>query len=454
MLSLLSEGQHGLCDGVSRRDFLTIGGLGLGALGVRGLSLPQILQAEEQAGVRKSTKSVIMVLLAGGPSHPDLFDLKMDAPSQIRGEFKPTSTNVPGIEICEHLPLMAKMMDKLAIVRSVVGGNAVHNLHQCLTGRIERRGYWPSLGATVSKVQGPSAPGVPPFMGLTPMPKNDFWGDVGEPGFLGSAYAAFRPQGREREDMVLNIPLERLRERRRLLENLDSFRKQVDKSAATSGTDRFQQQALSVLTSNNKLVEALDIEKEDPRVRERYGRGSLEFIGDGPPMYNEHLLMARRLVEAGVRCVTLSFGRWDTHSNSVDVISNFDSLRMFLPQLDKAVTALVQDLHDRGMEKDVSVLVWGEFGRTPIINKEGGRDHWPRVSCAMLAGGGMRMGQMIGATDRLGGEAVERPLHFQDVLATIYHNLGIDTSTATVHDRTGRPQFLVDHGHGPIPELI
>ena len=225
-------------------------------------------------------------------------------------------------------------------------------------------------------------------------------------------------------------------------------------SAAVTSMNRFQQQALSVLTSNNKLVEALDIEKEDPRVRERYGRGSLDFIGDGPPMYNEHLLMARRLVEAGARCVTLSFGRWDTHANSVDVVSNFKSLKLFLPHLDRALTALVQDIHDRGMENDVSVLVWGEFGRTPVINSEGGRDHWPRVSCAMLSGGGMRMGQVIGATDRLGGEAVERPLHFQDVLATIYHNLGINASTTTVRDRTGRPQFLVDPGHEPIAELI
>jgi uncharacterized protein (DUF1501 family) len=254
--------------------------------------------------------------------------------------------------------------------------------------------------------------------------------------------------------MVLNIPLERLHERRGLLENLDGFRRQVDANPAVSAMDGFQQEALSVLTSNNKLVDALDLEKEDPRVRERYGRGSLDFIGDGPALYNEHLLMARRLVEAGVRCVTLSFGRWDTHANSVDVISNFESLRMFLPQLDKAVTALIQDIHDRGMDRDVSVVVWGEFGRTPIINKAGGRDHWGQASCALLAGGGMRTGQVIGATDRMGGEVVERPLHFQDVLATVYHNLGIDATTTTVSDMTGRPQYLVDSGHGPVAELI
>jgi uncharacterized protein (DUF1501 family) len=254
--------------------------------------------------------------------------------------------------------------------------------------------------------------------------------------------------------MVLNVPLERLHERRGLLENLDGFRRQVDANPAVSAMDGFQQEALSVLTSNNKLVDALDLEKEDPRVRERYGRGSLDFIGDGPALYNEHLLMARRLVEAGVRCVTLSFGRWDTHANSVDVISNFDSLRMFLPQLDKAVTALIQDIHDRGMDRDVSVVVWGEFGRTPIINKAGGRDHWGQASCALLAGGGMRTGQVIGATDRVGGEVVERPLHFQDVLATVYHNLGIDATTTTVSDMTGRPQYLVDSGHGPVAELI
>lgn len=448
MLNLVSERQYGLCDRLSRRDFLSIGALGFG-----GISLPQLLQAEAQAGVRNSSKSVIMVLLAGGPSHQDLFDLKMDAPSGIRGEFKPRPTNVHGIDICEHLPLTAKMMDRLAIIRSIVPLNSVHHLFQPLTGRLGRQGYWPSVGSTISKLQGPSAPGVPPFVGLTPIPKNKFWGDVGEPGFLGPAHAAFRPNSADLDGMVLNVPLERLHDRRRLLENLDAFRRQVDGNRAVSALQGFQQEALSVLTSNNKIVDALDLDKEDPAVRERYGHGSLKFIGDGPCLYNEHLLMARRLVEVGVRCVTVSFGRWDTHANSVDVISNFDSLRQFLPPFDQAITALVQDIHDRGMEKDVSVVVWGEFGRTPIINTEGGRDHWGRASCALLAGGGMRMGQVIGATDRLGGEVTERPLHFQDVLATIYHNLGIDVGATTVTDTAGRPQFLVDH-HPPVPELI
>jgi uncharacterized protein (DUF1501 family) len=165
-------------------------------------------------------------------------------------------------------------------------------------------------------------------------------------------------------------------------------------------------------------------------------------------MLTEQFLMARRLVEAGARVVTVAFGFWDYHGK------NFDNARKDLPLLDRGVTALVQDLHERGLDKDVSVIVWGEFGRTPTINKDGGRDHWPRVSCALLAGGGMKTGQVIGATDRLGGEASERPVHFQEVFATLYHNIGIDVNKATIHDLTGRPQFLVDNNYQPMRELI
>ena len=448
MLSLVSEQGQGLCDGVSRREFLTIGALGFG-----GLSMPQILEAESSSHARSSHKAVIMVLLSGGPSHQDLFDLKLDAPKEIRGEFKPISTNVSGIEICEHLPRLAKMMDKLSIIRSVVGAGPDHALFQCHTGR-NRPDYWPSIGATLSKLQGVTEQSLPPFVGLSPIPKTARWADPGQPGFLGPMHAAFRPQGNERADMTLNVPLERLRDRRQLMVGIDRFRRQVDARAAIGGFDTFQQQAFGVLTSS-KLVDALNFELEHPRVRERYGRGSLDFLADGPPLYNEHFLVARRLVEAGVRCVTLSFGRWDTHAMAdFDKVSNFETLRRFLPQLDKSVSALVQDLHDRGLDKDVSVVVWGEFGRTPQINKRGGRDHWPRVSCALMAGGGMRTGQVIGATDRLGGEAVDRPVTFQEVLATLYHNVGINASGTTVSDLSGRPHYLVDDNTQPISELI
>ena len=434
------------CDGVSRRNFLRIGALGLG-----GLALPQLLQAEALTGSRRQHKAVIMIFLPGGPSHQDMFDLKMDAPSEVRGEFNPISTKVPGIQICEHLPLLAAQMDKLAIIRSVVGALDDHDAFQCLTGHTSRNqppGGWPSLGASVAKLQGPVNQLVPPFVGLSPKMGEMRWARAGEPGFLGPAFGPFKPEGAGKTDMVLNgVTLDRLADRQALLSSFDQFRRDVDGSGMMAGMDAFNQQAFGLLTSS-KLLEALDIEKEDPKVRARYGKGDPKNRDDGGPKLMEHFLTARRLVEAGARCVTLAFSRWDHHGK------NFDALRQDLPMLDQGVSALVQDLHARGLDKDVSVIVWGEFGRTPTINKDGGRDHWPRVSCALLAGGGMKTGQVIGATDRLGGEAVERPVQFSEVFATLYHNLGLDANKVTVNDLSGRPQFLVDNNAQPIRELI
>lgn len=213
------------------------------------------------------------------------------------------------------------------------------------------------------------------------------------------------------------------------------------------GLDAFQQQAFGVLTSS-RLAEALDVSKEPEAVRNMYGKGTDKIQGDAAPRLNEQFLIARRLVEAGVRCVTLSYSFWDYHGK------NFQRCRENLPDLDQAVTALVTDLHDRGMADDTSVIVWGEFGRTPRINKDGGRDHWPNVSCALMACGGMRTGQVIGSTDRIGGEAVDRPVHFQEVHATLYHNLGIDPSIATYPDLTGRPHYLVSGDFKPMAEVI
>ena len=201
------------------------------------------------------------------------------------------------------------------------------------------------------------------------------------------------------------------------------------------------------MLTSSKLVDALDLSKEDPRVRERYGDGKpYKYQYDGAPTVNEHLLIARRLVEAGVRCVTLTYGRWDSHGK------NFDLVRDHGAKLDQGLSALIEDLDARGMLDDVTVIVWGEFGRTPRINKDAGRDHWPQVSCAFLAGGGMRTGQVIGATNRLGEHAKDRPVHFQEIFATLYHNLGIDPTAATLTDPTGRPQYLVERG--PIRELV
>jgi len=445
MLTIYGSKQR-FCDGISRRNFLKIGALGLG-----GLTLPQLLQAESQSGIRRSHKAVIMIFLPGGPSHQDIFDLKMDAPSEIRGEFKPISTSVPGIQICEHLPLLAKMMDKLVLIRSIVGATGDHYAVQCLTGRSHKNvppGGWPCLGSTVAKLQGPLNKAIPPFVGLSPKMGHAPWADNGQPGFLGPAFAPFKPNDAGKDDLVLNgITLDRLADRKSLLASFDRFRREVDTSGLMEGLDSFNEQAFGMLTSS-RLLEALDIEKEDPKVRARYGKGDPKNRDDGGPKLMEHMLIARRLVEAGARCVTLAFSRWDHHGD------NFGALRQDLPLLDQGVSALVEDLHQRGLDKDVSVVVWGEFGRTPTINKDAGRDHWPRVSCGLLACGGLKTGQVIGATDRLGGEATERPVQFGDVFATLYHNLDIDVSKVTVTDLSGRPQYLVDAGCAPMKEVI
>lgn len=447
MLSVFSNPAGGFCDGVSRRNFLKIGGLAMG-----GLSLPDVLRAEAQQGTRKPHKAVIMVFLPGGPSHQDIFDLKMDAPSELRGEFKPIPTNVSGIQICEQLPKLAKMMDKCTLIRSMSDCDGSHDAFQCLTGRNSKRqppGGWPSMGSVVSRLSGAVDPAVPAFVGLAPKMGHMPWARTGEPGFLGVAHAPFQPnRGGGTEDMSLNgVTLERLGDRKALLRSFDQFRRDVDASGLMGGIDIFNEQAVSVLTSS-KLLDALDLTKEDPRLVERYGKGIAECRDDGGPRLTEHFLAARRLVEAGARVVTLAFSRWDYHSN------NFGQLREDLPLLDRGLSALITDLHERGMDKDVSVVVWGEFGRTPVINAKGGRDHWPRVSCALLAGGGMRHGQVIGATDKIGAEASERPVAFGEVFATLYHNLGIDVTKTTLSDFAGRPQYLVENGCLPMRELV
>jgi hypothetical protein len=447
MLTIYGNRTPRFCDGVSRRNFLKIGALGLG-----GLALPQLLQAESASGIRRSHKAVIMIFLPGGPAHQDIVDLKMDAPAEVRGPFRPISTNVPGIQICEHLPLLAKRADQLAIIRSMVGAEDRHDAVQCLTGRLARNsppGGWPCLGSVLSKVQGPVERTIPPFVGLAPKMGHMEWADNGVPGFLGVAHAPFQPnKGSGKEDMVLNgVTLDRLADRKQLLTSFDRFRRDVDGSGMMNGVDAFNEQAFGILTSS-KLLDALDIEKEDKKARTRYGQGDPKNRDDGGPKLMEHFLVARRLVEAGARCVTLAFSRWDHHGD------NFGALRQDLPLLDQGLSALLDDLRQRGLEKDVSVVVWGEFGRTPTINKDGGRDHWPRVSCAMLAGGGMKTGQVIGSTDRLGGEANERPVQYGEVFATLYHNLGLDVSKVTIQDLTGRPQFLVDNNYQPLHELI
>jgi hypothetical protein len=400
-----------------------------------------------------SHKAIIMIYLSGGPSHQDIYDLKMEAPLEIRGAFRPIATNVPGIEICEHLPRLAKMMDKFAIIRSLYGSHDQHASDECLSGYpigpLGRQDNHPSLGSVVSKLQGPVDKAVPPFVGLTIKTGHAPYSNPGLPGFLGAAHAPIQPDGEGMANMRLNgVTLDQLRNRQALLMSFDRFRRHAEISPAIEASDIYTQKAIDVLTSS-KLVEALDLDREDPMLRDRYGRGSASpaFGEDAGPHWMDQFLMARRLVEAGVRCVTLSFGSWDRHGG------NFERLPEQLAKFDQGITTLVEDLHARGLDQDVSVVAWGEFGRTPRINKGGGRDHWPLASCALLAGGGMRMGQVIGSTNRLGEVPRDRPIHYQDVFATLYRQLGIDVNTVTIADPSGRPQYVLDRRE-PIRELI
>jgi len=445
MLTINGTGGR-LCDGVTRRDALKIGALGLG-----GLSLPDLLRAEQRAGIKGSHKAVIMIYMCGAPPHQDMYDLKMEAPSGIRGPFQPIDTAVPGIQICEHMPMLAKVMDKCIPLRSVHGSpNGSHDSFICYTGHSfvnQPPGDWPSMGAVASRLQGPVNVSVPSFIGLSPNTGHPPYGSPGHPGFLGISHGAFRPSGPSRANMKLNgVTLDRLGNRKQLLTSLDAFRRSHSGDSSLAGLDDLNRQALDILTSS-RLADALDLSKEDPAVRERYGKGSPKNFGDGAPRNLEHFLMARRLVEAGARVVTLNFGRWDFHSNNHNTARD-----THLPLFDRGLATLIADIYERGLGDDVSVVAWGEFGRTPRINKTAGRDHWPQVGGGLIAGGGMQTGQVIGSTDRLGGVPKDRPVHFGEVFATLYRNLGLDPATMKLPDRAGRPQYIVDK-HSPLPEV-
>jgi hypothetical protein len=440
MLTLLGQKQR-LCDGVSRRGFLQIGAFTFGAAS---LTLADILRAESAAGSSSQRhKAVINIFLGGGPPHQDMWDIKSEAPAEIRGEFKPIATKVPGIHIGEVFPQIAARMDKCVVIRSLVGATGGHDAFQCMSGwphaNMRSMGGRPSLGAVAAKLQGPVDPSVPPFVGLAAATKHMPWSDAGGPGFLGASHAAFKPDGPGMANLTLRgASVETLADRRRLLTSFDALRSDLDGSGVYKTVDALTERALGVLTSS-KLVEALDLSKESDKVRARYGDGKpYQYQYDGAPTVNDQLLMARRLIEAGVRVVTLSYGRWDSHGE------NFKLVRDHGGKLDQGFSALVDDLQARGMLDDVTVIAWGEFGRTPRINKGAGRDHWPQVSCALMAGGGMKTGQVIGATNRLGEHASNRPVTFGEVFATLYRNLGINPETATLNDPTGRPQHVID----------
>jgi hypothetical protein len=459
------------CDGLSRRHFLTAG-----ALGVGGLTLADLLRAEQTAGIRASQKAVINVHLDGGPPQMDMIDLKPDAPREIRGEFQSIATKLPGFRICELLPKIAGIADKFAFIRTLVGSAGAHDAFQCQSGfgknDLRSIGGRPALGSVIAKLGNSASDPAPPYVDL--MQGRPFVRNSARSGFLGPAYGPFRPDisklfSRPLEDamkkelaalgqdhhtsLALNkgLSAERLNDRVRLLSALDHIKSEVDSSGQMDALDRFTQQAVGILTSG-RFAAAMDISRESPRIRERYTLANANdqdrFVTADASSATKKFLLARRLVEAGVRCVSISLGDFDTHEK------NFPRMRHALPILDQGLWALVTDLEERGRLDDVSIVVWGEFGRTPRIDpKSGGRHHWPNVGIAILAGGGMRVGQVIGETDKHAATPVSRPVHFKDVFATLYHNLGIDPRRTTITDHSGRPHYLLDGGEA-LPELV
>lgn len=438
MLTILGRRRRSNCDGLPRRDFLKIGGCG-----IAGLSLTDLLRAESRAGRSLGHKGLIHVFLSGGPPHTDMFDMKPNAAPEYRGELRPVATNVPGIEICELMPRLAEVADKYTIVRSIFGADGAHSAFNTQTGYTSRDlkgvGGRPSIGSVVSKLH-ESTSTAPPFVSM--------YGS--QPfGYLGPTHGPYSLSVEDMERGTLPgltlgaIAAGRIRDRLSLLKKMDSARRRLEASGAADAMDVFTERAAEMVLSG-RVAKAVDLEDEDPQVRKLYGRRDMGPYGQY--MNNEHFLIARRLIEAGVRVVAVKWFGWDTHE------TNFRKLRRMLPVLDAGLAGLFTDLYDRGLDKDVTVIVWGEFGRTPKINAKAGRDHWPKVMQALVSGGGMKTGQIVGATDRTGGEAIERPVHLHEMFATLYRNLGIDVTRTTITDPAGRPQYLVD-GHEPVREL-
>ncbi|MBY0524251.1 MAG: DUF1501 domain-containing protein [Gemmataceae bacterium] len=430
MLNIWGKKQTSCCDGISRRNFLRIGTLGLAGLTMGDLFR---LRAEQPAANQRSGKAVLVIYLPGGPPHQDTYDLKPNAPREVRGEFQPIHTNVAGMDICELLPQQAKLADQFAIVRGIKFANDNHNVDEVVTG-FRPDAHRPAFGSVVSRVRGQDS--FPPYVSFGGL---DLGSPVNpeNPQYLGSAHRPFSPSGPGVRNLGLcpGVSLERLEDRRQLLSAFDQLDRDLDRSSTMSGMDAFNSRALDILRSS-RAKEAFDISREPDRVRQSYGA-------------NTQLLLARRLLEAGVSVVTVGFTRspgWDTHQN------NFATMRKLLPELDAALATLLTDMRDRGLSSDVSVLVWGEFGRSPLISPEAGRDHWPEAGCAMLAGGGLRTGQVVGATDSQGGRAKGKPYSVQNVLSTLYRVLGVDPELK-FNDHAGRPQYVLDERE-PIEALL
>ncbi|WP_422923644.1 DUF1501 domain-containing protein [Singulisphaera sp. PoT] len=433
----------------SRRWFLRAG-----LSGIAGLSAAQLLGLQAQARAQTASparppKSVILFWLSGGPSHIDMWDPKPDAPSEIRGPFGTIATKVPGVRFCEHLPRQAAIMDKLTVIRSMDCSASNHTPITLQAGNpLARRtddgrdgGGYPSMGSIAAKFRGPNDPGMPPYVGLAETWVSDVWGA----GHMGSAFEPVK--GSElagRFTMPKGVTLDRLSSRDSLRQQFDRLRSDIDAGANMQLVDRYTQQALDMVRSG-KAQKAFELDKEDPRLRDAYGRDSL----------GTKALLARRLVEAGVTYVLVSgaWGYFDHHGDNVIWKGIEKGLKPLLPQVDQALSTLVLDLEARGLLDQTLIIMMGEFGRSPTINPEAGREHWANVMSMVLAGGGLRHGQVIGATDRKGDSVLERKVTPQDLAATVFTHLGIDPEAQWVSAQ-GRPTPIVVEGGRAISELF
>ena len=425
---------------LGRRTFVQIGALGLG-----GWSLADHLRLTAASSTPlPSDTAVIQIFMGGGPSHIDMYDLKPHAPSEIRGEFSPIASSVAGYSFCEHLPRQAAVMDKLAIVRSVQHTNPSHlpASHWMMTGYeatvSAKENFNPAIGSVVSKLRGPNRIGLPGYVAL---PKKQL---IGGSAYLGLAHNPFAPNSDpSREEFEVknltaagDMSWSRMNERRNLRAGLDRLADQLEHSEDFNSLDDFSKAAYEMVTGG-RAAEAFDLSQESPQLREQYGKHS----------GGQSCLLARRLVEAGATFVTvLSGASWDTHTDNFRTLKNIS-----LPKMDSAISALVTDLYERGLDKRVLVIAHGEFGRTPHINKDAGRDHWPGAACVLFSGGGVRVGQMIGETDSRAAYPVTRPYSPGDVLSTVYHFLGINYHHQ-FYDQNGRVFPVLNEG-SPIREL-
>ncbi len=442
---------------LDRRSFLKAG-----VLGTAGLSLADLLRAEARAAASGATSkrkpSVIILWMRGGPSHIDMWDPKPDAPAEYRGEFGVMRTNVSGILLSDMLPQCARVMDRWSIVRSLYHHDAGHSSGDqiCFTGYPSGpnpdENVMPSCGSIVSRTIGHQTPQLPAYVmipRMVPGAGSAYLGVAHKPFETGADPANPGPFKVPNFAFPQGVTVERIGDRRQLLSSFDKLRRDVDASGQMQALDRFGQQAWTMLTSA-AARDAFDLDREPAKLRERYG---FQPAFDpkaanrcGAPAWSQRILLARRLVEAGVRLVTVDLRWWDTH------VKGFESLRLgFLPRFDKAYSALIEDLDRRGLLSSTLVIAWGEFGRTPKVNADAGRDHYPNVFSAALAGGPVKGGRVVGASDAKGAFPKTNPKTPQDVLATMYAFLGIDTEQQFVN-ATGRPISILPSGK-PIEEL-